>query len=279
MTEKHGSTQGKLTPTDIAEVVTDFLVENFSDIVDYDFTKGVEEEFDKIADGKESWNAMIKGWYDDFHKEILAGEDIDRSKVMKSNELGKDPDTGWVILAKMGRFGPMLQKGDFPKEAEEKPVFAPMPDGQTIDTVTMEMALEAFKLPRVVGKTEDGIEITAAIGRFGPYLKYDGKFVSLKDHDPKTIQEAAARLVVAEHIQKEKDKYITRWEKEGIDVLNGRYGPYITDGKKNAKIPKDVEPKDITLEQAQKAIAEAPAKGARRGKKKTVAKKKATKKK
>jgi len=263
--EKFGSTQGKLTPTDIAEVVTDFLVENFSDIVDYDFTKDVEEEFDKIANGKEKWNAMIKDWYGKFHKEIEAGEDIDRSQVMKSRELGKDPKTGLPILAKMGRFGPMLQLGDFPKESEEKPKFAPIPDGETIDTVTMEMAIEAFKLPRVVGKTEDGTEITAAIGRFGPYLKYDGKFVSIKDDDPRTITEPAARLIVADHIQKEKEKYITRWEKEGIDVLNGRYGPYITNGKKNAKIPKDTEPKDITLEQAKQLIKDAPAKGARRG--------------
>lgn len=244
-----GNDKGKLLPTDIAGVVSDFLTKHFPDVVDYDFTATVEQAFDKISRGDEEWNKMIADFYGDFHKQIEKSEDISRQEATQARELGKDPESGRPVLARFGRYGPMIQIGT--KDDAEKPRFAPMPDGKKVETVTLEEALEMFKLPRVVGKTEDGEEITANIGRFGPYVKYNKTFVSIKPEDPFTITEAKARELITEKKKKEADKYIVRFEKEKIDVINGRYGPYITDGKKNVKIPKDVDPKKIDLKKAQ----------------------------
>lgn len=155
----------------------------------------------------------------------------------------------------------MLQKGK--TESEEKPAFAPLPDGATLDTVTLEQALEMFKLPRTVGKTKEGKEIKANIGRFGPYIQIDKLYVPIKPHDPATISEELARELYAEKVAKEADKYINRFP-GNIDVINGPYGPYITDGKKNAKIPKDQKPQDITKKQAKELLEKAPTRGKRR---------------
>lgn len=251
-----GADRGKLVPTDTGNVVTDFLVKFFADIVDYDFTKDVEEKFDSVADGKQQWQQMLSEFYGPFHTLVAASDDISRAEAVQSREIGTDPKSGKPITARYGRFGPMIQIGD--KDDEEKPLFATIPEGLSVETITFEQAMKLFELPRTVGKTTDDQEITANVGRFGPYVKYGSTYVSIKGEDPHEISEATARELIAAHEQKLAERFIKEFKEEGIQVLNGRYGPYITDGKKNAKIPKDVEPKDVTLEQAKAAIEAAP---------------------
>lgn len=257
ITEITGADRNKLLPTHLAEVTTDFLKKYFPSIVDYDFTATVEGQFDQVAEGKESWNKMIADFYKDFHPLIAEVADVSRSEVSQAKELGIDPKTKKPILARFGKYGPMLQRGA--TEDEEKPTFAPLPAGASIETVTLEQALSMFELPRVVGTTSDGQEIKANIGRFGPYIQVDKTFVSIKPLDPFSITEAEARDLYTAKLEKDANKYIHEFD-SGVKVVNGPYGPYITDGKKNAKIPKDIEPKDLTEEQSQKLLDEAPAK-------------------
>ncbi|MGZ6005450.1 MAG: type I DNA topoisomerase [Candidatus Saccharimonadales bacterium] len=260
-TEITGADKGKLIPTDTGEVTTDFLVKHFGDILDYDFTATVEQEFDDIAEGKEKWVAMIEKFYKGFHPLVTKSEKVSREEATQSREIGKDPKSGKPIIARYGRYGLMLQRGE--ATDEEKPDFASLPEGTTLDTVTIKDALEMFKLPRVVGQTSDGQDIIADIGRFGPYIKVDKLFVSIKDQDPLKIDEATARKLYAEKLDKEKKKHIQTFEKSGLQVLNGMYGPYVTDGKKNAKVPKETDPKKLTEKAAQKLLDEAPARGRR----------------
>ena len=260
--EKTGSTRGKLIPTPSGELIADFLTDHFTQIVDYDFTANVETEFDKIAAAELAKSAMLNGFYTPFHKLIEKSGGIDRSKVGANREVGIDPKSGKPILARFGRFGPMLQLGA--TDDEDKPRFAPLPKGAKIETVTLEQALEMFKLPRVVGQTEDGQDIKANIGRFGPYIQVGKLFVSIKPEDPHTITLEKARELYAAKLQAEAEKNIADFG-DGVRVLNGRFGPYITDGTKNAKIPKDTDPKTITHEQALELLKAAPAKPARRG--------------
>ena len=278
--EKTGSTRGKLIPTPSGELIADFLTDHFTQIVDYDFTANVETEFDKIAAANLAKSAMLHGFYTPFHKLIEQSGGIDRSKVGANREVGIDPKSGKPILARFGRFGPMLQLGT--TDDEDKPRFAPLPKGAKIETVTLEQALEMFKLPRVVGQTEDGQDIKANIGRFGPYIQVGKLFVSIKPEDPHTITLETARELYAAKLQAEAEKNIADFG-DGVKVLNGRFGPYITDGTKNAKVPKDTDPKTITHEQALELLKAAPAKPARRGrtsaKSKTAAKKSTTRKK
>jgi DNA topoisomerase-1 len=255
-TEITGADRNKLVPTPIADVTTDFLVKHFPRVADYGFTAKVEEEFDEIAEGKQAWNKMIAEFYGTFHERVVAAEDISREEVSQAREVGKDPKTGQPILARFGRYGPMLQRGE--TESEDKPDFAPLPKGATIDTVTLEQALEAFKLPRVVGTTEDGQEIKAAIGRFGPYIQVGKLYVSLKEDDPREIGEEKARELYAEKLAAEAAKTINIFDK--VKILNGMYGPYVTDGKKNARIAKDVDPAKLTEAEAEALLAAAPAK-------------------
>jgi len=263
--EKTGSDRGKLVPTPSGEVVSDFLTGHFDRIVDYDFTAKAEQEFDLIAEGKLERNKMLEDFYIPFHELIEKSGDIKRSEVAQSREIGSDPKTSKPILARFGRYGPMLQMG-LTEDETDKPRFAPMPAGAKIENVTLDQALEMFKLPRTVGKTKDGQDIMANIGRFGPYIQVEKLFVSIKPLDPQTITiEEALALYEAKLIQ-EAEKNIADFG-DGVKVLNGRYGPYITDGKKNAKIPKETEPKSITHEQAIKMLADAPAKGKRSFKK------------
>ena len=259
--EKTGSTRGKLIPTPSGELIADFLTDHFTQIVDYDFTANVETEFDKIAAANLAKSAMLHGFYTPFHKLIEQSGGIDRSKVGANREVGIDPKSGKPILARFGRFGPMLQLGN--TDDEDKPRFAPLPKGAKIETVTLEQALEMFKLPRVVGQTEDGQDIKANIGRFGPYIQVGKLFVSIKPEDPHTITLEKARELYAAKLQAEAEKHIAEFP-DGIKVLNGRFGPYITDGTKNAKVPKDTDPKTITHEQALELLKAAPAKNARR---------------
>ena len=258
-TEKTGSTRGKLIPTPAGELISGFLTDHFKPVVDYGFTANVEKDFDDIASNKLTRNAMLHNFYEPFHARIEQSGAIDRSKVGDSRDIGTDPKTGKPIIARFGRFGPMLQLGS--TDSDEKPHFAPLPRGTKISTVTLEQALKAFELPRLVGTTEDGQDINANIGRFGPYIQVGKLYVSLKEDDPREITEAKARELYAAKLQAEAGKHIADFG--DVKVLNGRFGPYVTDGKKNAKIPKDTDPKTITAEQAREMIAAAPTRRAR----------------
>lgn len=255
-TEITGADRNKLLPTHLAGVTTDFLVKYFPSVIDYDFTAKVEDQFDKVADGQEAWNKMIAEFYKDFHPLVDAAGGVSRSEVSQARELGIDPKTNKPILARFGRYGPMLQRGA--TEDDEKPTFAPLPEGVNLEDVTFEQALSMFQLPRLVGKTEDGQDIKANLGRFGPYIQVDKTFVSIKPLDPFGITEQEARELYKEKLSKEAKKYIQEFA-SGIKVVNGPYGPYITDGKKNAKIPKDLEPAKLSEAECQKLLDEAPA--------------------
>lgn len=271
--EKTGSNKGKLLPTPSGELIAGFLSDYFTRIVDYDFTASVEKEFDQIANNKLAKSDMLHAFYTPFHQLIEQSGGIDRSKVGANREIGVDPKSGKPIIARFGRFGPMLQLGS--TEDSEKPQFAPLPKGAKTETVTLDQALEMFKLPRTVGQTDDGQDIKANIGRFGPYIQVDKLFVSIAPEDPQTISLEKARELYADKLKAEAEKNIADFG-GGLKVLNGRYGPYVTDGKKNVKVPKDTEPKSITHEQAKKMIAEAPAKKSRRAPRKATKKTKTT---
>jgi DNA topoisomerase-1 len=257
-----GKDQNKLLPTPTAEVTTDFLMKYFADILDYDFTADAEKKFDNVEEGEEAWQTVIERFYKLFHPMINNAEGATRQEASQARELGIDPKSKEPVLARFGKYGPMLQIGNPDPEDKEapKPKFAPLPEGKTLMTVTLEEALKMFELPRVVGKTKEGEEITANIGRFGPYIQVGKLFVSIKPMSPFEVTEKEARELYEEKKKGEAKKHIKEFD-SGIKVLNGMYGPYITDGKKNAKIPKDVKPKDITEEQAKKMLEEAPEKG------------------
>ena len=250
-TEKTGADKSKLIPTDIGMVVTDFLMEHFQQVMDYSFTADVEKEFDEIARGEKKWNEMIEQFYGDFHSRVEeVAETSERAKGERL--LGQDPGTGENVYVKIGRFGPMAQIGE--ASDEKKPRFASLLADQSIQSITLEETLELFKLPRVVGEFE-GEEVVAAIGRFGPYLRHKGKFVSLKKaegDEPLTIEIVRAIEVIEVHRQAERDRIINRFDGDPlVQVLNGRYGPFIQIGegarknKQNVKIPKGTEPKSL----------------------------------
>ena len=266
LTEKTGAEKNKLFPEDIGILVTDFLEKNFTSIMDYGFTAKIEDDFDKVAAGKLVWNNLIKSFYGPFHKKVEASME-EKGHVNAQRSLGKDPATGKEIIVRLGKFGPVVQKGD---NDDPKKEFSSLRKGQSIETLTLEEALKLFDLPREVGKWKDKI-ITAAIGRFGPYIKYDNKFVSLgKLYDPYTITDDEACTLIEDHIQKEANKVIRVFEKEDIHVLNGRYGPYIKCGKDNYKIPKGKNAKkaeELTLEDCQNIIKNSEPTGKKRGKK------------
>jgi DNA topoisomerase-1 len=260
-----GADRNKLLPTSVADVVTDFLVKHFGSIVDYDFTARAEEEFDDIAEGKVAWQEALERFYERFHPLVTKSEKVDRADAAQARQLGNDPKTGRIVVVRYGRYGPVLQLGEAGEgvaEDEPKPVFAPLPQGATIDDVTLAQALPMFNLPKTVGKTKDGEEITANIGRFGPYVQIGKLFVSIKGHDPLTISEATAREMIEDKQEKERQRVVADFGK--IKVLRGPYGPYVTDGKVNAKIPKETDPATITEQKAKKMIAEAPKKPKRR---------------
>jgi DNA topoisomerase I len=260
-TEKTGVERAKLLPTYLADITTDFLTQHFSSIVDYKFTARAEEEFDDIASGKIKWHKTIEEFYKKFEPLIKSSENVSRQETSQARELGSDPSTGKPIFARYGRYGPMLQKGE--TESEEKPTFAPLPEGRGITDVTLEEALEMYKLPRVVGKTADGEEITSNIGRFGPYIQVGKTFVSIKPLDPLTIDEEKARDLYAAKKEQEANKYVKKF-KGGLAIARGPYGVYITDGKKNARIPKALKPEEIDEEKARELIDAAPARRKRR---------------
>jgi DNA topoisomerase-1 len=253
-----GADKNKLIPTSLAEVVTDFLVKYFGTVLDYDFTAKVEAGFDLVAEGKQEWPKMIADFYKDFHPLVAISEGASRKETSQARLLGEDPKSKRPIYARFGRYGAMLQLGEV--EDEVKPLFAPMPASTSLEEVTFEQALEMLKLPRLVGKTDDGQDIKSNIGRFGPYVVIGKTFVSIKPHDPMTITLDEAKELYAAKLEKDANKYIKEFA-SGVKIVNGQYGPYITDGKKNAKIPKETDPGSITEAAAKELLAAAPAKG------------------
>jgi DNA topoisomerase-1 len=268
-TEITGAEKNKLFPTDIGIVVNDFLMDNFDQIMDYNFTADVEKEFDDIADGKMVWNEMIDKFYQPFHGKVEhALENAERSKGERI--LGIDPKTGKEVSVKIGRFGPLAQLGEVSQEeGAEKPQFSSLRTGQHIETITLEEALDLFKLPRELGEYE-GKKVTVAIGRFGPYVRHDNKFVSLgKEDDPYSVQlDRAIELIEAKR-EKDRKAVIKIFEQDAeLLVLNGRWGPYIKHGKKNYKIPKTTKAEELSFEDCMKIIETAPEPKSRRGRKK-----------
>jgi DNA topoisomerase-1 len=245
-------------PTTLAEIVTDFLIKYFGDIVDYDFTARAEKQLDHVAEGKLSWQDMMKEFYERFHPLVEKSAKADRAEAAQARELGKDPKTGKPVITRFGRYGPMLQlgeTGDVKDKDAEKPRFAPLPTGATLDDVTLEQALPMFNLPRIVGQTDKGEEISADIGRFGPYIKVGKTYVSLKEHDPLTISEEQARQLYQEKQQAAAKSVVAEFDK--IRILIGPYGPYVTDGKKNARINKSQDPAKLTEAEAKTILEKA----------------------
>ena len=250
----YGAEKNKLFPTDVGVVVTDFLLENFVDIMQYSFTASVEDEFDQIAQGKKAWNDMIAAFYTKFHNQVEKVSET-KGKSLGQRNLGVDSKSGKTLYARIGPFGPMVQLGEKSENEEDpKPKYASLLKGQTIQTISFDEAMKLFDLPRNVGEYE-GEEIIAAIGRFGPYLRFKGKFTSIKksdNEDPLTITLERAIEIINAKIQADKDRIVSNFE--GIplvQVLNGRYGVFIQispeKGKKiNVKIPKDVDPKTLS---------------------------------
>ena len=269
-TEITGAEKAKLFPTDIGLLVTDFLVTNFKDILDYNFTADIEEQFDNVAEGKKEWHKMIGDFYKPFHQTVETTTK-DAERVSGEKLLGTDPASGEPLIVRMGKFGPMAQIGKADEETGKKARFAKLRATQSIETITFEEALELFKLPRTLGQLEEK-DVKASIGRFGPYIQYDKSFVSIpKDKDPYTITYDEALVLIKEKAEKDANRTILNFEAEGIQVLNGRYGPYIKKGKDNYKIPKDKTADLLTLEDIQLIIGEqGPTKKGRsfRGKKK-----------
>lgn len=267
-TETAGADRKKLVPTDIGKIVNDFLIQHFDQILDFQFTASVEKEFDKIANGLQDWSAMIDEFYNPFHQNVNKTLET-AEKATGERVLGEDPETGKRVIARIGRFGPMVQIGERSEnEEDEKPKFASLRKGQSIDKITFEEAMDLFKLPRIVGEFE-GMEMRVAIGRFGPYVQHNRKFVSLgDDDDPLTVSaDRAIELILAKR-KADAERVIKVFEGEDeIQVLNGRWGPYISYKKKNYKIPKDQDPKELDLEKVMDLINNPPAKKSRRKKK------------
>jgi len=254
-TENTGAEKGKLFPTDIGSVVNDFLVQYFKEIVDFNFTANVEKQFDEIAQGMKEWTDMIRSFYTPFHKEVESTIQT-ADKATGERELGIHPQSGKKVSVRIGRYGPFVQVGDsVDAENEEKPLYASLRPGQSIETLTLEDALELFKLPKKVGVFEDK-DMTVAIGKFGPYIRHNGAFYSLpKEIDPLDVTEEKAIELIGEKRKKDAEKLIKAFEEDPtMKVLNGRWGPYIEFGKLNIKIPKGKEAKELTFEEC-KALA------------------------
>ena len=252
--ETVGNEKGKLIPTDIGIVVNDFLTEYFPNILDYNFTASVEERFDDIAEGKSQWADEIRSFYDFFHPDVEHANGVRLEHKVGERILGSDPATGEPVSVKIGRFGPVVQIGS--GEGDKKPRFASLRKDQSVFDITLEEALKLFELPRVVGEI-DGKEVVAAIGRFGPYIRYDGKFVSIpKDLSPMTISVEEAGDLIAAKREAEAKKLVKSFDEEpDLQILNGRYGVYISYKKANYKIPKTVaHPEELTLEECHEII-------------------------
>ena len=257
--EMAGADKGKLIPTDIGMVVNDFLMENFPEIMDYNFTAKVEQEFDKIAEGKAEWNKEMKVFYQGFEPEVEKVMNARSEHKAGERELGVEPATGKPVFVKIGRFGPVVQIGT--AEDEDKPRFSQLPSDKSMETITLDEALELFKLPRTVGQFE-GTDVVIGAGRFGPYVLHNKKYVSLpKDENPMTITlDAAINLIQKKRLQEAQRHLKTFEEDANIEVMNGRYGPYIADNGKNYRMPKALHEKasELTYEQCMDIVNNAP---------------------
>lgn len=284
-TETTGAEKNKLFPTNVAYLLVDFLVKNFKNIIGYEFTANLESDFDLIAEESKPWAGVIRDFYEPFHAQIELAKDISRDETHGKRDLGEDPVSGKPVSVRFGRYGAFAQIGH--QDDEEKPTFSSLRTGQDIENITLAEAIELFKMPRTVGETIEGETIKANYGRFGPYIQYGKKYVSLKEISPEevTLEEALELIIVKEKLDAE--RIIKVFEDSDIQVLNGRFGPYVWNGKKRGKGQKNVTvqkvfgdkaPIDLTLEECKKAIdgkIKAKAK-AKKAKKKTTAKKKAS---
>jgi DNA topoisomerase-1 len=250
----------RFIPTDIGKIVNRFLTDHFTKYVEYSFTADLEDELDAVSRGEEEWRIPLSKFWKPFVDQVEKVEkNVTREQVAQARELGTDPVSGKPMTVRMGRFGPFVQIGT--KDDEEKPKFAGLRPGQKMDAITLEQALDLFQLPRTLGKTADGEDIVTNVGRFGPYVKYGSKYVSLKDDDPYTVTLERALECIRLKQEADANRIIREFGVDNIQVLNGRYGPYVTDGKKNAKIPKDRDPKTLELEECRTMLASAPERG------------------
>ena len=252
-TEMTGNEKAKLLPTDVGIVVNDFLMEYFPGIMDYNFTASVEKEFDEVADGEKEWTGMMDAFYQDFHPLVEKTSNTKTEHKVGERILGVDPVSGKPVSVKIGRYGPIIQIGSV--EDEEKPKFAQLPKGMALETITLEEALECFKLPRTLGDFEEKT-VTVGVGRFGPYVRHNNAFVSIpKGTDPMSITLEDAIALIQGKREAAENKVIKTFEDEpGLQILNGRYGPYIAFEKKNYKIPENIEPKDLSKDACFKVI-------------------------
>ncbi|MBT8040773.1 MAG: type I DNA topoisomerase [Xanthomonadales bacterium] len=266
-------------PTETGRVVASFLEKHFEPYVDYEFTARMEDTLDEISRGEMHWIPPLMQFWKPFAKRIEDKEEsVSRQEARATRVLGNDPKTGKEVSVRLGRFGPHAQIGSV--EDDEKPKFAGLRNGQRLETITLEEALELFKLPRTLGETEEGETVAAGIGRFGPYIRYGSKFVSLKDDDPHTVTLDTALELIAAKKQADLDRILRTWDDSDVQIVKGRWGPFITDGNKNARMPKDREPDSMTLEECQELLDAAPDKRSKKkASKKKTAKKKTSKKK
>ena len=283
-TENTGAEKNKLFPTNVAYLLVDFLLKNFRNIIGYEFTANLESDFDLIAEESKPWSGVIRNFYEPFHEQIELAKDISRDETHGKRDLGEDPVSGKPVSVRFGRYGAYAQIGT--QEDEEKPTFASLRTGQDIENISLAEALELFKMPRTVGETENGEVIKANYGRFGPYIQYGKKYVSLKEVSPEEVSLETALELIAAKEKFDAERIIKIFEDSEIQVLNGRFGPYIWNGKKRGKGQKNVtvqkvfgdkEPADLTLEECKKAIEgkiKAKKAKAKKAKKKAPAKKK-----
>ncbi|MBI5617842.1 MAG: DNA topoisomerase I [Gammaproteobacteria bacterium] len=261
----------RFRPTDIGRIVINFLTSHFTSYVDYDFTARLEDELDAVSRGEKDWIPVLREFWDEFHATIQDKEaNVSRKEATQARLLGEDPKTGKPVSARMGRFGPYVIIGN--PEDEEKPQFFGLKRGQRLDTITLEEALELTKLPRHLGAAPDGLAVSANIGRFGPYIRHGEKFVSLKgEDDPYTITMERALELIEEKRLLDAAREIRVFQDAGIRILNGRFGPYVTDGGKNARVPKDRDPAALSQEECVELLANAKPAFGGRGRKKVVA--------
>ncbi|SUO94570.1 type I DNA topoisomerase [Suttonella ornithocola] len=261
----------RFIPTSIGKVVNDFLTNHFERYVDYDFTANLEDDLDAVSRGEQEWKPLLGSFWQNFSEKIEEKKDISREEVMQARELGQDSKSGKPISVRFGRFGPFVQRGS--KDDEDKPDFASIPPEWDFEKITLEQALELFKLPRTLGQNEEDGEIVTNIGRFGPYIRFGKKFVSLpKEENPFTVTLERALELIAEKKEADRQKYIKeiKNQDEILQVLNGRFGPYVTNGSINASIPKKMDPQTLTLPEALELLEKAQERKAKRGSKKTA---------
>jgi len=254
--ENTGAEKSKLFPTDIGMVVNDFLISNFEEILNYNFTASVEKQFDEIAEGQLEWRKMLQNFYGAFHQKVESTiENSDRANGERL--LGVDPASGKKVFARIGKFGALIQIGE--SEDEDKPKFSSLKANQRLESITFEEAMELFKLPRIAGQYENS-EMQVATGRFGPYIKHLSKFYSIKkEDDPLTISELRAIEIIEDKRKAESERLIKTFSQDPeMQVLNGRWGPYLAKGKANYKLPKGVEPKDLSFDECLKIIDNQP---------------------